>query len=469
MSTNENSLFTSLVEAFPHPPNMDQEEALRGLSIFLMSKSSKPTFVLDGYAGTGKTTLLSTLTSVLPKLKLRFVLLAPTGRAAKVMSLYSGEKASTIHKKIYKQENDISSGVLSFVRQPNFHKRTVFIVDEASMISNGEGYNQKSLLNDLLEYVFEKGENRLMIIGDQAQLPPVHEQESPALNKLLLRDKFSLDVSGYSLTTVVRQKKESGILHNATILRNTIGKDVMPKFTTAKFSDIFRMTHERFEEGLQYAYSKYGEEGSIVICRSNKNANMYNQFIRRTLLFRDHEIEVGDKVMAVKNNYFWVEPDSEMGFIANGEFAEVRRAGGIEEMYGFKFCDLEMKFTDFPQQPAVQVKVILDTLYTNGPSLGVDEFRNLYHQVSEDYAHITKKQERLRAIHNDKYLNALQIKFAYAITGHKSQGGQWNAVFLDHGYQNPDIDHDDQVRWLYTAVTRAMDELFLVNFVNSYF
>lgn len=470
MNINESNLFKVLIEQFPHEPNKDQESFFASLSRFLVLETEKPMFVLSGYAGTGKTTSIKTLVSVLPKIKYKYVLLAPTGRAAKVISSYSGQKAYTIHKKIYKQENDPVDGILSFVRQENYHKRTVFIVDEASMISNSTAYGQRSLLTDLIQYVFEKSDNKLILIGDEAQLPPVHESTSPALNLELLKTNYSTNVQAYFLKDVVRQKKSSGILYNATMLRNGLRmQDFQPKFDTSSFRDLFKMTGEKFEDGLRYAYDKFGEENSIVICRSNKNANMYNQFIRKTLLFRDEEIEVGDKIMIVRNNYFWLGEDSEIGFIANGDFAEIRKARGIEEIHGMRFCDLELKFIDYPDQPNVEVKVVMDTIYSDGPSMSTENYRALYESVCSDYADIPKKIDRIKAIRNDKYLNALQVKFAYAITCHKSQGGQWNAVFLDQGYQNPETSKDDQTRWLYTACTRASEELYLVNFDKSFF
>ena len=430
----------------------------------------KDTLVVRGYAGTGKTTVISSLVRVLPLFNFRYALLAPTGRAAKVISAYSARKAYTIHKIIYRQVADPKTGELKFVRQKNYFKKTVFIVDEASMISDENGFLNHGLLSDLVEYVFEHRSNKLILIGDNAQLPPIGSGKSPGLELSYLHRNYGLDAIEVELKEVVRQEEESGILINATQLRESVfdeNKKVF--FDTNRFMDIYRMTHQKLEEGIRYAYDKYGMEGSAIICRSNWQAVQYNQYIRRNILFKEDEIEAGDVIMIVRNNYFVLEPDSAAGFIANGEFAEVRKIISFEECYGFRFADVELQLIDYPEMESFQTKVFLDTLHSNTPSLSNEEGNKLYHLVRENYKDIKSRKKYKEAINNDEYLNALQIKFAYALTCHKSQGGQWKAVFIDEGNRKEleiDVEH---VRWLYTAITRAEKEVYLINFDPQYF
>jgi exodeoxyribonuclease-5 len=404
--------------------------------------------------------------------KLKSVLLAPTGRAAKVISNYSGKKAFTIHKKIYRKKV-AASPEMNFVLGDNIMENTLFIVDEASMISDQvHDYSRQSLLQDLISYVYNGKNCKLMLVGDTAQLPPVGSAISPALNKQFVAEEFRLSVFTYELTDVVRQEKESGILFNATQLRELVrkGEEVFPKFKIRGYKDIFRMTGERLVEGLNYAYDKYGMENTIVICRSNKNANAYNQNIRNRILYREEELTGGDHIMVVRNNYFWLKPEDNSGdFIANGDIARIRKVRRIEEQYGFRFAELVIELLDYPDEEPLSCKVMLDTLYSETPSLSNADNKRFYEAVLQDYMHIENKKFRMEELKKDPYYNALQIKFAFAVTCHKAQGGQWPAVFIDQGYLTDEMLNTEFLRWLYTGVTRSNKELFLVNFSDQFF
>jgi exodeoxyribonuclease-5 len=442
------------------------------LENFLPSTNADDCFILKGYAGTGKTTLISALVKVLPRLKLKSVLLAPTGRAAKVITNYSGKKAFTIHKKIYRKKV-AASPEMNFVLGDNIMENTLFIVDEASMISDQvHDYSRQSLLQDLISYVYNGKNCKLMLVGDTAQLPPVGSDISPALDKLFVSEQFRLNVFTYELTDVVRQEKESGILFNATQLRELVrkGEEVFPKFNIKGYKDIFRMTGERLVEGLNYAYDKYGMENTIVICRSNKNANAYNQNIRNRILYREEELSGGDHIMIVRNNYFWLKPEDNSGdFIANGDIARIRKVRRIEEQYGFRFAELVIELLDYPDEEPLSCKVMLDTLYSETPSLSNADNKRFYEAVLQDYMHIENKKFRMEELKKDPYYNALQIKFAFAVTCHKAQGGQWPAVFIDQGYLTDEMLNTEFLRWLYTGLTRSNKELFLVNFSDQFF
>lgn len=430
----------------------------------------KDTLVVKGYAGTGKTTIIGLLVNVLPLFNFKFALLAPTGRAAKVISAYSGKKAFTIHKIIYKQVADPKTGELKFVKQKNYFQKTVFIVDEASMISDENGFMNSGLLMDLISFVFEHHSNKLVLIGDDAQLPPVGSLQSPALQFEYLKEKYGLDALQVELDEVMRQEEDSGILKNATELRKAVfDPKVQVYFDTKPFNDIYKMTNEKLEEGVRYAFDKFGIEDTAIICRANWQAVRYNEYIRRNILFREDEIEAGDIIMVVKNNYFILESDSLAGFIANGEFAEVRKIISFEEEYDFRFANIEIQLIDYPEMKPFEAKVFLDTLHSNTASLTSEENNKLYHQIRENYRDIKSRQKFKEAIQNDEYLNALQIKFAYALTCHKSQGGQWKAVFIDQGIRQETTDDVEHVRWLYTALTRAEREVFLINFDKQFF
>jgi len=459
-------------QSFGNIPTAQQRDVFAMLENFLPSTNADDCFILKGYAGTGKTTLISALVKVLPRLKLKSVLLAPTGRAAKVITNYSGKKAFTIHKKIYRKKV-AASPEMNFVLGDNIMENTLFIVDEASMISNQvHDYSRQSLLQDLISYVYNGKNCKLMLVGDTAQLPPVGSDISPALDKLFVSEQFRLNVFTYELTDVVRQEKESGILFNATQLRELVrkGEEVFPKFNIKGYKDIFRMTGERLVEGLNYAYDKYGMENTIVICRSNKNANAYNQNIRNRILYREEELSGGDHIMIVRNNYFWLKPEDNSGdFIANGDIARIRKVRRIEEQYGFRFAELVIELLDYPDEEPLSCKVMLDTLYSETPSLSNADNKRFYEAVLQDYMHIENKKFRMEELKKDPYYNALQIKFAFAVTCHKAQGGQWPAVFIDQGYLTDEMLNTEFLRWLYTGLTRSNKELFLVNFSDQFF
>ena len=458
-----------LKNKFPFTPTPGQLRLFSQVDEFLKEKDEKSVLVIKGYAGTGKTTVVSTLTQVLPLFNKKFVLLAPTGRAAKVMSQYAKRVAFTIHKRIYKQVGDASEGP-AFKKQKNYAKNTVFIVDEASMIHEDKSFGSRGLLSDLIQFVFSEESNKLILIGDNAQLPPVGQLISPALDKDYLESGYGVSVHHSLLTEVMRQEGDSGILMNATDLRNQLEKD-KPEilFSTKGHKDIYKMTGEKMEDGLRYAYDNFGMENTIIICRSNKLANNYNQYIRNRIHFYESELEAGEILMIVRNNYVFTPDDVPGSFLANGDFVEVMKIVNFEEMYGFRFATLELRMLDYQSETSFAAKVILDTLHSESPSLNSDQNRELYEAIMEDYQDLASVKERREAMRKDPYLNALQVKFAYALTCHKSQGGQWNAVFVDQGYLKEDGIDTEYVRWLYTAITRATDQLFLVNFNKKMF
>jgi len=460
-------------QAFPHEPTPQQAELFGLLHNFLLKEDGDECFILKGYAGTGKTTVLGALVKALPKYNFKSVLLAPTGRAAKVITGYSGRKAYTIHKRIYRKKSALNVDE-SFNIADNLAVNTLFIIDEASMVSDQlSGNNRDTLLHDLVKYVYNKKNCKLMLVGDTAQLPPVGSDESPALDINLMKASFSLKIFSYELTDVLRQQKDSGILFNVTRVRDMIrlGQETMPKIITKGYKDVYRMTGERLEEGLEYAYNKHGHENTLIICRSNKNANLYNRQIRARLLWREEELTGGDQIMVVKNNYFWLQEQEEgsTAFIANGDIAKIRKVRKFEEMYGFRFADVQLEFTDYAEDPVLDCKILLDTLYSESPALQPTDQKRFYLEAMKDYDHIANKRAKHNELKLNPYYNALQIKFAYAITCHKAQGGQWNAVFVDQGYLTEEMVNTDFLRWFYTACTRATDELFLVNFNDKFF
>ena len=429
-------------------------------------------FILKGYAGTGKTTVLGALVKALKKYDYKSVLLAPTGRAAKVITSYSGKKAFTIHKRIYRKKSAINIDA-AFALGENMATDTLFIVDEASMISDEAGNNLSTLLYDLVRYVYNEKNCKLLLVGDTAQLPPVGSEHSPALDAALMKAEFKLDVYSYEMTDVLRQQKDSGILYNVTAIREIIrtGNIAQPRIVTKGYKDVYRMTGERLEEGLEYAYRKYGHDNTLIICRSNKNAILYNRQIRARILYREEEITGGDQVMVVKNNYFWLQDkeESSTGFIANGDIARIKRVRKTEDMYGFRFADVQLEFTDYAEDPVLDCKILLDTLYSQAPALTPEDQKRFFLEVMKDYAHIPNRKAQLNELKLNPYYNALQIKFAYAITCHKAQGGQWDAVFIDQGYLTEEMINMDFLRWFYTACTRASTELYLVNFNPLFF
>ena len=441
---------------------------------FLYDSDPRSAFLLRGYAGTGKTSLISALIQTLPSLRVSSLLLAPTGRAAKVISAYSNRSAYTIHKKIYMTVTD-ASGAVRTVRGINKHSYTLFIVDEASMIGLEPTSTRQSLLEDLIDYVYDGNHCRLMLIGDSAQLPPVGQSESPALDERYLSAAFSLNVISAELTEVVRQKQLSGILAGATALRSQITSLVagdearMPLFSPNGV-DVIRLAGEDLMETLYREYGDFALDQVVVICRSNKRANLFNQGVRNTVLFREEEVNAGDYLMVVKNNYFWLDEESTIGFIANGDIVEVLSVRNVQELYGFRFADATVRFVDYPDEEPRDCKLLLSTLYSESPSLTSDEANLLFNNVMEDYADLPTKAERLRELRANPYFNALQVKFAYALTCHKTQGGQWRTVIIDQGFLPPDMQLDrEYLRWLYTAFTRATDRVYLLNFEPRFY
>ena len=459
-----------LLQKFPYTPTDGQKELFHTLDSFIDKKADNRLMILQGYAGTGKTSIVPALVKTLPLFNYKYLLLAPTGRAAKVISSYTKKTAFTIHKIIYKQVADPKSGQLLFKRIKNYSKNTVFIVDEASMLSEGNSFGENGLLKDLLAFVFEHNTNKLLLIGDTAQLPPVGQAFSAGLDKKYLQDFTGKKVLFTELKEVMRQNKASGILMNATNLRQLLAeKKTDIRLKVKDLNDFFKMSGERLADGLSYAYDKHGINDTIVICRSNKDAVLYNKHIREQLLFRSDEIEAGDLLMIVRNNYFYVPDDAPSGFLANGDFVEVRKVVSFEELYGFRFATLRLQLIDDYESEPFDAKVILEVLHTNSPALTPEQNKELYSQVLEDYVDITDRKELNEALMIDPYLNALQIKYANAVTCHKSQGGQWKAVFIDQGYLTEDRINSEFIRWLYTAITRATDEVFLINFHKLFF
>ncbi|MGZ3749808.1 MAG: ATP-dependent DNA helicase [Mucilaginibacter sp.] len=462
-----------ILKAFPHEPTGQQLELFDRLHAFLLSHNGDECFILKGYAGTGKTTVLGALVKALKYYNYKSVLLAPTGRAAKVITNYAGRKAFTIHKRIYRKKSalNIDDG---FRLADNLATDTLFIVDEASMISDeASGNNRETLLHDLVSYVYNTKNCKLMLVGDTAQLPPVGADNSPALDLDLMKKTFAVEIFSFELTDVLRQEKNSGILHNVTAMRDIIrkGKVATPRIVTKGYKDVFRMTGEKLEEGLNYAYNKYGYDGTLIVCRSNKNANLYNRQIRGRILYREEELTGGDQIMVVRNNYFWLQEQEEgsTGFIANGDIARIKRVRRIEEMYGFRFADVQLEFIDYAEDPVLDCKVLLDTLYAEAPALLQEDQKRFFLEAMKDYDHIASRKAKLDELKLNPYYNALQIKFAYAVTCHKAQGGQWDAVFVDQGYLTEEMINMDFLRWFYTACTRASKELFLVNFDARFF
>ena len=452
---------------FPYKPTFEQENVVKILADFLFCRKTESLFLLNGYAGTGKTSLIGALVKTLDQLEQKCILLAPTGRAAKVFSHYAGHPAYTIHKKIYRQKS-FSNELDNFSMNDNLHQHTLFIVDEASMIANeglaGSMFGTGRLLDDLIQYVYSGQGCRLMLIGDTAQLPPVGEEESPALSADVLKG-YGLEVYEGLLTEVVRQLHDSGILWNATELRSYIANEAfftLPSIKVEGFPDIKVIPGNELIEAISDSYDRVGMDETIVVCRSNKRANIYNKGIRNTILYREEELETGDLLMVAKNNYFWTEGCKEIDFIANGDIAVVRRVRREREMYGFRFADVLLRFPDYDDME-LEVKLLLDTLHTETPALPKDMSDKLFYSVLEDYADISVKRERMKKMKSDPHYNALQVKYAYAVTCHKAQGGQWKRVFLDQGYMTEDMLTPDYFRWLYTAFTRATETLYLVN------
>ena len=465
-------LFDHLIQSFGFEPTEGQAIALYHLAAFLLSQKENPTYILRGYAGTGKTSLVKTIVRTLPSIGMRYVLMAPTGRAAKVLSSYTGQPASTIHRKIY-QAKAMPDGSIRIARAENKHKHTLFIVDEASMIGEQRDFGGSSLLDDLLGYVFSGEQCRLLLIGDTAQLPPVESSESPALNCQYLKAEFPITAATYELTEVKRQALASGILYNATDIRQMLGQNLyeyhLPIFHLQGFNDIQKIEPETFEEMLHNVFANSSDNEAVIVCKSNKRANMVNQAIRGRILNIEGEIATGDKLMVVKNNYFWADGNDAISFIANGDMAELRKIKHFEDMYGFRFADVELSFTDYPNQPSIEAKILLDTLNSNSASLTEEENKRLFSAIEEDYMDIPNRRERYKEMKKNPWFNALQVKFAYALTCHKTQGGQWNTVFIDSSLNLKETLEVEDLRWLYTALTRAQERVCFVNFKEEFF
>ncbi len=461
-------------EYLPASPTHDQVDLIQRMERFLFQAIERPAFIVRGYAGTGKTTAIGALVKTLPQFRYKSVLLAPTGRAAKVLAKFSRREAFTIHKKIYQSRKGFN-GQMQFELAANLHTNTVFMVDEASMISDQGGIRQRgwqssSLLEDLIEYVYSGKNCRLVFIGDIAQLPPVGSELSPALDPKYLQRNFNLSLKGVELKQVLRQDAASGILHNATRLREEIEREE-PKiaFDVEGFEDVRRINGMELEDELHQAYADFGDEEVMLITRSNKRANDFNQQVRIRIRGQEEELSTGDYIMVVKNNYFWLGDNAAAGFIANGDIAEIMALGSYEELHGFRFANATLRLLDYPNQPTVEAKLLVEVIQAESPSLGKERSRELYQSVLADYADLSSKKKQLEAVKKDPYFNALQIKFAYAVTCHKSQGGQWKAVFVDQGYLTEEMVDKEYMRWLYTAVTRATERLYLVNFHPAFF
>ena len=498
---DRNTLFNILLNNFGFTPTEGQAKVLYHLSAFILTEKERPLYLLRGYAGTGKTTLVSTLVKTLPQIGMRYQLLAPTGRAAKVMSSYTGKPASTLHRKLYRFQA-VANGELRMTRDVNKHKNTVFIVDECSMISDqGDGFSwSRSLLDDLIEYVFRGSCCKLLLIGDSAQLPPVGLDISPAMDFDILRNSFNLTLATYEMKEVMRQALDSGILYNATEIRNKVAmgneqwamsdSDMyqLPLLDINNFDDIIKIDPMSFEELLWESFGdKRSNNDAVVICRSNKRANMFNQAIRSRVLQEEGELSAGDKLMIVKNNYFWCQQttdnsqqseansqqpavNSQITFLANGDMIEITRINKFEEMYGFHFADVDIQLMDYDDAPTLSVKIILETLHSDAPALTNDEAKRLYQAVEEDYMDIPKASDRRKAMKENPYFNALQVKYGYALTCHKTQGGQWNNVFVEAPYLPDETTLElGDLRWLYTAITRAKEKVYLVNFKDEWF
>ena len=468
----KNHIADLLRENLDHEPTSGQEKLIDRLAGFLPAGNEMEVLLVKGYAGTGKTTIVRSLVLTLDHFSQKYVLLAPTGRAAKVLTSYSKRLASTIHKKIYRQKSH-NDGMGQFVLDKNLQANTLFIVDEASMIANQEQeqsvFGTGRLLDDLIEFVYSKEGCKLVLIGDEAQLPPVGLSISPALNPETLRG-YHLTVHEVFLDEVIRQSQDSGILMNATLIRKLADNQVnaLPGLITGDYQDVRALSGAELMEEISDCYSKEGMSNTIIVTRSNKRANEYNAGIRSRILWKEEEISNGDMLMVVRNNYYWTLDEQDMDFIANGDIAEITRIRKYEERYGFRFADVTLRFPDY-NQFEMDVKIMLDTLKLESPSLGYEENRNLYFSIMEDYPEVKSKKKKYELIKEHPFYNALQVKFAYAVTCHKAQGGQWNTVFVDQGYIHQDMVNREYHRWLYTAVTRAVKQLYLVNFSRQFF
>lgn len=470
-------------QEFGFEPTEEQKEALRMFALFITDSNVDTAMIMRGSAGTGKTSLAGAVVRTMKKLNRNVTLLAPTGRAAKVFSLNSGNSASTIHRKIYRQKT-FTGDMSGFCLGDNLHRNMLFMIDEASMIANDMGeFGSGRLLDDIVQYVYNGHNCRMLLIGDKAQLPPVGEESSPALNADVLRG-YGLNVYECDLNEVLRQSRKSGILFNATAIRNMITHDEitgMPDITLRGFADIHIVRGDELIESITSSYAKAGMDETIIVTRSNKRANIYNQGIRNSILGREDELTVGDMLMIVRNNYYWIDSGKQEEaaqqendndeknlptFIANGDRAKILRVRNMRELYGFHFADVWLQFPDYDNYE-IEASIITDSLRSEAPALTREQSETLFNNVMEDYSDIPQKAERIKKIKTDKHYNALQIKYAYAVTCHKAQGGQWEHVYIDQGYLPADMLNTDYIHWLYTAFTRATKQLFLVNWKSE--
>lgn len=473
MLKNSTKLYFLLLDKFPFTATVSQERLLKSLSEFFFNPKKDHLFLLKGYAGTGKTTTISTVVNNLWQVQLKSVLLAPTGRAAKVIGNYAKKPAFTIHKKIYLPKKS-KDGNVAFALKQNKHADTIFIVDEASMIpdksANTNLFENGSLLHDLIHFVYSGKNCKLILIGDTAQLPPVKSTLSPALNEDTLNFDYQKNVTSILLDDVMRQHKNSGILTNATELRLVISdfyNGIEFKFQL-NFPDIIRLEDGYdIENAINESYQNYGIEATAIIVRSNKRANLYNQQIRSQIRNQENQISAGDFIMIVKNNYYWLDENADADFIANGDICEIMQINGFKELYGLNFADISIRMIDYPNQNPFDVTVMLDVLTLESPSLSYEDSNKLYQEISKDFAHLPKYKQ-FKEIKKSPYFNALQIKFSYAMTCHKSQGGQWKNVFIEQPYL-PDGMDVSYFRWLYTAITRAEERLYLIGFKEEFF
>ncbi|QMU65304.1 MAG: AAA family ATPase [Flavobacteriaceae bacterium] len=471
-SKKTTDFYEDLIKKHPYSPTNKQAKSFRLLTSFIFDSNTDSIFLLKGYAGTGKTAVISTVVNNLWETGKKAVLLAPTGRAAKVISVNTKKQAFTIHKKIYfpKKQKD---GTVDFVIQPNRHTNTLFIIDEASMISDTfqdtRFFDKRVLLDDLVSYVYSGRNCKMIFIGDTAQLPPVKSIISPALEAERLETTYHKEIIEIELDEVVRQQEYSGILANATLLRMLIDNNAFHFKFDIEYPDVIRLTDGYdMEDAMVTAYNNEGIEDTVFIVRTNKRANQYNQQIRTRIVGQENEISTGDHIMVVKNNYFWLKNASMAHFIANGDICEILRIRAIKELYGFRFVEVEIRMIDYPDQKPFETILLLDTLTSEKSSLSHEDSTKLYEAVKEDYAHEKPRYKQVISIKENKYFNALQIKFSYAITCHKSQGGQWNTVFIEQPYlpTGPDKEY---LRWLYTAITRARKKLYLIGFKDDFF
>ena len=471
MANTYNNFTSIFLSCLPFAPNNDQSNLIALLAEFISNNNEREIFVLKGYAGTGKTNMIGALSKTLPNFKWKSVLLAPTGRAAKVLSNYSQKPAQTIHKKIFTKIPTHDGGV-AFSLAENKHTNTIFIVDEASMIgldnpTSDSVYN--SLLESLLEYVFSGTNCKLIMVGDTAQLPPIGSNESPALDLDYLKASYHLLIKHIELKQVARQQDASGILKNATHLRECIGNfnGEFPKISLHK--DVVRLSGEDLEDALNSAYSNFGYNDVLLVTRSNKRANLFNQAVRGRVRYMEEDLCSGDLMMVVKNNYFWLDEKSEAGFIANGDSVEIKKIIRRKEIYGFNFAECVVKLCDYENMPEISLTLLLDSIYTEVPSLTKEQQQQLYANIMEDVNDEPIKGVRMNYLRKSPYFNALQVKFNYAVTCHKAQGGQWPCVFIDQGYLTKEMLNKEYIRWLYTAFTRAKDKVYLMNFSDDFF